>query len=389
MTSPIADAPRHLLTVWTPSYAADALQAHLEVLLGWAEAASQGKAEARDVYVWWAKLRSQNRQQPLPHRAEVLALEAQIEAGIETNLYLTDYRSLYVAQLDEITADDVLAEWPDEIDHMPHYYAGQHADFWFRLLDLRLLVADDTVATIEELKRLRNVRYHDRPVSLYGGMVELPLIVWRDTAVSWFGDRAEMTGGALWAEHDAAVRGGVERMSRELRDNLLGRALWARLEPATRTFLAAAEATYRARRDDPRFDFSGALVSYAKAVETELNAVVFRALRAALARSAPHERVVWTRGERIDLDAPLRHQGLGALQHLLTDGQTGGLLRRAMQPHGAWLTGVLPVELEALAEARNRAAHSEAVREAEVTELREKILGIGQEGWITRLGRLG
>jgi hypothetical protein len=161
--------PRHLVSVWNPSYAQDAMDAHLEVLLGWAERASGED----DTYVWWAKLRSGNRQQPLPHRAEILALEEQIAAGHETHLYLTDYRSLYVAHVDEITSDDLLADGGEE-DHMPLYYRGQAADFWFRLLDIRLLVSDDTVATIEELKRLRNVRYHDRPVSLYGGSRRCP-----------------------------------------------------------------------------------------------------------------------------------------------------------------------------------------------------------------------
>jgi hypothetical protein len=34
-----------------------------------------------------------------------------------------------------------------------------------------------TIAVVEELKHLRNTRYADRPLSLYGGMVDLPLIV--------------------------------------------------------------------------------------------------------------------------------------------------------------------------------------------------------------------
>jgi len=32
---------------------------------------------------------------------------------------------------------------------------------------------------IEQLRQLRNVRYHDQRVSLYGGMVDLPLVVTR------------------------------------------------------------------------------------------------------------------------------------------------------------------------------------------------------------------
>ena len=49
---------------------------------------------------------------------------------------------------------------------------------------------------IEELRPLHNAAYHDRPVSLYGGVVDLPLVVYRDPEVSWFGDRDALTEGA-------------------------------------------------------------------------------------------------------------------------------------------------------------------------------------------------
>jgi hypothetical protein len=105
---------RHLLTVWNPSYADSIMDAHLEVLLDWAERHRDGNSEAEDRYVWWAKLKSPNRQQPLPHTSEILALQEQIERGEETHLYLTDYRSLYVGHLEEIDGTDFRAEYPDE-----------------------------------------------------------------------------------------------------------------------------------------------------------------------------------------------------------------------------------------------------------------------------------
>src|SRR5690606_31719784 len=92
--------------------------------------------------------------------------------------------SLYVAHLEDILDDNLLDD--DEADHMPAYYRQQRADLWFRIVDLRRIVANDTVEVIEELKKLSNTRYHDRPVSLYGGMVELPLIVTRNDERQWF-----------------------------------------------------------------------------------------------------------------------------------------------------------------------------------------------------------
>ena len=379
--------PLHLLALWNPAYSGTAMDAHLDLLLRAAEAP---RADDDEPYVWWAKLRSENRQSARPpHEADVLALQAQIEAGTETHLYLTDYRSLYVGCLDEITADDILAESPDKAEHMPAYYRGRPADFWFRLLDLRRLVADDTEETIRMLLGLRNTRYHDRPVSLYGGMVDLPLIVRRDEEVTWFADRDSLTDGRLWAEHDSRNRSETERLGRELRDHLLGPAIWDRLAPATRSFLASGEAIYRSRSADPGFDFSGPALEYAKAVETELNALVFPAARKVLKSKAPADREVMVDKSRLDLGGKVPHQTLGTVRMLL---QKNELLQKAIAaalPHDQrWLLGELPAQLEPLIALRNPAAHSGHLTRDLVREAREQVLGIGCEGLVVKLARV-
>lgn len=384
-----APATRHLLTVWNPSYASDAMDDHLRVLLDWAERSRRGAATEDDVYVWWGKIRSPNRRQALPHLDDIVALQTQIDEGTETHLYLTDYRSLYVGLLDEVTTDDVAVKDPGEAEHMPSYYAGRMVDVWFRLLDVRRLVANDTPATIETLKHLRNTRYFDRPVSLYGGIVELPLIVTREgESTGWFSDRRVLTDGHLWAERDAALRGETERVAQELRDNLIGRAVWSLLEPASTAFLASAEAVFRARRDDPAFDFSACAVEYAKAVETELNAVLFRPLRRRLAHAARPERAVIVDGHRYDVGGVVPHLPLGSLTRLLDDDVVRKGIR-AVYPHdAAWLLGTLPAYLKPLVDLRNPAAHSSAIDCDAMGCQREAVLGIGSEGLIVQLARV-
>jgi hypothetical protein len=129
--------------------------------------------------------------------------------------------ALYVGWLGEVTAEDV-RETEDEVAHMPAYYQGREADFWFRLFDIRRLVDDDTPAVIQQTRRLLNRRYNDRPVSLYGGMVELPLIVTHPDDMKWFADRDLLTGDALWAVRDAEMRADTSRLARDLPENLLG-----------------------------------------------------------------------------------------------------------------------------------------------------------------------
>jgi hypothetical protein len=124
-------------------------------MLDWAARFDRGECDDEDVYVWWAKLRSSNRDAArLPHHDDILAIDEQLVAGGEAHLYLTDYRSLYVAELDCVTDDDVPAEGHQ--NHMPAYYASNRVDLRFRINDLRRITYNDTLTAIDELKKLHN-----------------------------------------------------------------------------------------------------------------------------------------------------------------------------------------------------------------------------------------
>jgi hypothetical protein len=64
----------HLLNLWNPSHATDALEAHLRVLLEHYRRLTAGLATSDDVYVWLGKVRSSQRQQPMPHLDAILDL---------------------------------------------------------------------------------------------------------------------------------------------------------------------------------------------------------------------------------------------------------------------------------------------------------------------------
>lgn len=360
---------------------------HLRILLHWVERHHAGAADSDEVYVWWGRIRSQNRQQGLPHDAAVFALDEQIKAGIDTHLYLTDFRSLYVAHLGEVTADSVLDD-EGEADHAPAYYREQMVDHWYRLFDLRLLVWDNTLETIELLKGLRNTRYADRPVSLYGGMRDLPLVVREDPLRAWFSDAGILLGDRWWAERDAEMRGDTAKTAVDLRDNLLSRTIWSALEPSTRTFLASAEAVFRSRGNDPAFNFSGPAVEYAKAVEVELNALIMPALaRFMRSRPAP-ERTIQLGDQSLDLTGPVRHQTLGALRSMLErHDAVRAVLRGGLCQDGDWLVGTVAQRLRVVEDLRNPAAHSGQTWRDQVAAAREEILGIGQSGLIVELAR--
>jgi hypothetical protein len=374
---------RHLLGVWNPSYENDAMDHHIDVLLRHARAFRDGTAGEDDVYVWWGKLRSPYRQQPLPHLDEVLALDAQLSAeDAETHLYLTDYRSLYVAHLGAIAGDDVRRH-PEEKAHIPAYYfdatANHNADCWFKLWDIRRVVLDDTPAVIAELRYLRNVHYHDQRVSLYGGIVDPPLIVTRPDAVWWFDEemREQLTDGLHWVEFDAE-RAGAGEMQRELRDHRFGPRAWGNLDPAARSFIATAEQQFRAHRGDAAFDLATVIVGFAKAMELQVNRIV----REVMADAPDNLRLF--RDEKyddtVDLSATRRSWSLGALAKIIGDDQARNGWFRHRLDNGPWFADSLPPVLRDLAKVRNPASHGDPVPRSLIEQLRAALIGVGSKG---------
>ena len=175
----------------------------------------------------------------------MLALNDTIRERGELQLYLTDYRSLYVAEVLAVVSGELQDTDPA---HVPAYYTKSkfRCDCWFKLGDIRALVADDTLADQDELRKLRVPSYHDRPVSLYGGMVDPPLLVTRPDAAEFFDDdeRDAFNDDHLWVEADAD-RGALGGVMADLPDNVLGVETWTAMLPAARIFVATAERLMR------------------------------------------------------------------------------------------------------------------------------------------------
>jgi hypothetical protein len=381
-------ADKHLVAVWNPAYDADVMDDHIRILRDLAQRFRSNQVGEDDVFVWWGKIRSVRRQAPLPHLPQILELESQLgegEAAHETQLYLTDYRSLYVAHVGEITTDDVRLE--DDGDHIAHVYLeeGRQCDCWFRLWDIRRLVSDDTVSVVEELAKLRNTAYGDMPVSIYGGMVNLPLIVTRPDGARYFEPdaRDQLTDGKYWVEFDAEISG-LGSIERDLREHCFGEETWFRLDPGTRTFIATAEKVYREHKTDMALDFSPVLIDFAKAFEVQTNIL----LRQALAKVPRAARLVNIGGKTIDAATGGPFMIADLIRILSESREINQALKRSISREGEWFTASLPPILKELAEVRNPAAHSVRTDRETVRKKRNRFLGIGCEGDLVRLAKV-
>jgi hypothetical protein len=383
MTAPPTN---HVVAVWNPSYSRNAMDEHLAVLLRHAAGLRERGLREEDVYVWWGRVHSRNRRTQLPHLEEVRAIDAALDDddAPETHLYLTDYQSLYVADLAEIH----FGELPDsEAAHVPSYYATDHleCDFWFKLWDIRRLVTDDMLGTIEELKRLRSVAYHDQPVSLYGGMVNLPLVVTRPDGALFFDEdeRDVATKSALWAEFDAEMGTGIVSVERMLRDDLLGEVTWGALDPTVRNFIATAEKVFRDHRADPALDFAPVLGSFSKALEVQLVTV----LRHVLPKLPKEQRYMNIDGRSVDL---IEQRGLSLqnVVHVLAGDQGRSAVLSGALINGGWLTGQFAAVLDQFRQVRNEGTHVSRIDRKTATYWRNQLLGVGCTGHFVELAKV-
>lgn len=375
------------------------MDSHLAVLLEQIEKHREEDQPTDDVYVWWGKVRSRNRVKPLPHDALIADVAAGLPAGdgAETHLYLTDYRSLYVGQIAAMQFDDVRDRDPGRVSRYMRKRAvssqppapGEKlpyellVDCWFKLTDIRRLVLDDTVAVVHELGVLRNTQYHDRPVSLYGGMVDLPLVVTRPEGRLFFSpeERDHISERKWWVELDAERGRGIAAIERDLRDNVLGEEAWAIFDPTARAFLADAERVFREHRRDASFDYSSVILNFAKAIEVHFRWLV----RSAIA-SPDVNAVVTIHDKPKDLrrgEMPT----LGQLGHLAKKDKVFQQLLLNLQ-NGEWLTRDFTQALDRLSQIRNQAAHDERIDLSTATQWRNYLLGVGCAGLLDQLAKV-
>lgn len=377
---------RHLVAVWNPSYAKDAMEEHLAVLLHHATRVREERRPDDEAYVWWGRVQSVNRRDPLAHVADIRAIDERLteEDAPETHVYLTDYQSLYVADLAEIRFGDLPAS---EMAHVPRYYATDRlsCDFWLKLWDIRRLVTNDNLGTIEELKRLHNVHYHDRPVSLYGGMVNLPLVVTRPDEARFFDpdERDVATTSALWAEFDAEMGASLASVERAIRDDMIGDAAWVAFDPVVRNFVATGEKVYRDRRADPSFDFAPVLASFSKAIEVQLNGVLRRVLPKVPARP----RRLNMDGTTLDL-MECGSFMLRDLVRVLNDDEERVAALSALLVNGPWLTGQFAAVLDEFRGIRNDGMHERRIDRRTATFWRNQLLGVGCVGHLVELAKV-
>lgn len=383
----------NLLILYNPYYQDTVIESHLEVLKQKGKVAfGKVRSKLKDT-LGSQKSQSENPLDLATIKSELHSQKAQDKRAY-LQLFLTDYANLYVAKVDEILDK---SQAPNEI--IPNYYQqkGLNVEEYFIITDLREIVRDD-FATLRDkyLAGFCTPDFDGHTYAIYGNSYTYPLKITQKNEVDYFCDENLQNTGtdtpqqAVPKKHFLTLFKSAEflAMQENLAHFVLGETLLYALHPNSFENLVYAELEFRANKNDTAYDFSGVVLRYAKAFEQECRAFV-RALIIELAKadSAVLEIPYEENGHKKQVSDLLQSSTLlGVYGYLLKGELRAHIDKYAKQnPKISSVVKHLVSGIRAIQTLRNPAAHGEKSSINQTSEIRNKILGIGQYSLISSI----
>ena len=249
----------NLLILYNPKYQSDLINAHLNVLRECGEVA-------------FGKVQVKNNDMTHPFKAQLEKIYSATNEKDFTQLFITDYASLYVAKVVKITHDDcaMLA---------PSYYKEKDlkVDSWFIITDMREIYRNDFESVRDYfLANITMPLRDNHTYALYGNNYVYPLIIKQDQ--NYF-------------ENEVLYYKNIYKTQKYLdTKEMLARYCFGKsidtLMSDSIDALVLAEIEYLENKENPLNDFSAIIMKYSKSMEREFYAL-FKVLFAYLGYNNP------------------------------------------------------------------------------------------------------
>ena len=238
---------KNILILYNPYYNKTVIEDHLAIL------------KERGITAF-GKIRSKLRDQEHPNEEKLDDIFEEVSKDSPLQLFLTDYNSMYVAQVISVTKNIKFIPTPE-------YYKELDVEYWFVFDDLRLIAHKD-FETIRDkvLANFKAVNYNNHTYAIYGNPYVYPMQVTMKEEIDYF--EKEDVNYKYYTDIFKSKEH-IE-MKRSLVDFNFGSSAFYSLTPNSQDNIISAELEYMQNRNNPLYDFSSVVVKYSKAVELEL-----------------------------------------------------------------------------------------------------------------------
>ncbi|ASM37018.1 hypothetical protein CSF_1154 [Campylobacter sputorum bv. faecalis CCUG 20703] len=290
-------------------------------------------------------------------------------------LFLTDYSSLFVAKVTQVTSSDM--------SHIaPRYYADKHLDVekWFVISDLRELVRSDFESIRDSfLANFTTPSYGSHTFTIYGNAYVYPLIVEQKQPINYFENELKHYPDVFKSSEFLAIKDTLIRYN-------YGKDIINLMHPDSLENIISAEIEYLANIADPLYDLSSVVIKYSKTMEKEIYMFAKELFRYVAKKNPDVMDIKYSIQEKEYSIADIynnKKPNLGTYKFLFKKRiVTNALMGREIEKY---VYKTVPDIISSLQPLRNETVHATPPSHDAVCELREKVLGVGRESILVGL----
>jgi hypothetical protein len=370
-----------LLVLYNPYYNQEMVEDHVRIL-GCFDEQTQAK-------VGFGKIRSKIRNYEHSKEEKIDALYEEISPQKPLQLFLTDFSSMYVCYVEQVT--DQLPEGVKA----PVYYEQLDVEKWFVVSDIREIAHNDFAYVRDQvLVGFTTPNYGNHTYALYGNRYDYPLEVEQKEPLNYFEAYAE--GNRHFTQVFKSNK--YATTQQELIHYAYGKEILYAMHPDSMESIVHAEMVYAEHKENATYDFASVVVQYAKAFENELYYFLRQLFEKLMGYDETLENIAYqVQGRNFTLYDYLNQKpNMGTNKYLLSNPD----IYKAYTAHydyktHAKLLSLLKYDIKnainTIQNTRNEASHGGSIAKAQCQQIRNLILGVGEESIMAELmkGREG
>ncbi|MDF1882624.1 ATP-binding protein [Sulfurimonas sp. SAG-AH-194-C21] len=358
----------NLLTLYNPYYNKNVIEQHLELL-------------KENGIVAFGKVRSKLRDYAHPHQDILDGIYTDTSREMPTQLFLTDYNSIYVANVISINKDIKFIK-------VPKYYEELEVEYWFVFDDLRLIAHKDFELIRDNIiSNFKATNFNNRTYAIYGNEYVYPMQVTMKEEINYFekDDSSFKFYTNIFKSEEQLV------MKKNLIEYNFGKNIFYNLAPNSQDNIISAEIEYLQNKNNPLYDFSSVIVKYSKAVELELYLFMRTIFAGLMEKEKRLSKVAYSVQGRdyVLKDILTKKVNYGTYGYLLRNYE----IKDAIHSKGYesnlkyFILTEIPHFIRTMQNVRNESVHGDTTTLEKCEEIRDVVIGIGRSGILVEFGR--
>jgi len=358
----------NLLSLYNPYYNKNVIEQHLELL-------------KENGVVAFGKVRSKLRNYEHPHQDILDNIYQQTLKNEPTQLFLTDYNSIYVANVISINKDIKFIK-------VPKYYEELEVEYWFVFDDLRLIAHKDFELIRDKiLSNFKATNFNDRTYTIYGNPYVYPMQITMKEEINYFekDDEDFKFYTNIFKSEEQLL------MKQNLIDFNFGKKGFYSLAPNSQDNIISAEIEYMQNKDNLLYDFSSVIVKYSKAVEFELYRFMRKVFLFLIENDAEIGNFTYAvQGRDYTLkNIESNKPNFGTYTYIIKSYEIKDAINSYFQDRSLkhFIFVAIPSFIRTMQNIRNESVHGDATPLKACDEIRNEVIGIGRSGILSEFER--